>query len=214
MEKYCADCGKELIKNADFCIGCGRKISNSQEVKHNTNKKNNSQKYLVLPIIIVTLTFLLFIIMVMIDITYPEQEKIIESKIGEELLCEDYKVIINSFQYKTGAFSDYQTIPDGEEWIGLIVTVTNTSTEDRTIKYSDFNIINSNGERLRPDSFTYKVWGVDTLGNVSLIPNGTKTGYVAFSNNNTDNSNIVVEFQCNRNSWFESDTQKYTIKLQ
>lgn len=213
MEKYCANCGKKIIENADFCVGCGKKINISKEDKPVVEKQNKSRNIILLPIIAILLIILLFI-MIIIDISYKEPETIIESRIGEELFCENYKIVINSFQYKTGAFSDYQTIPNGEEWIGLIVTVTNTSDSDRTINFTDFNIINSNGERLKPDSLTYKVWGVDALGSVSLIPNGTKTGYVAFSNNNTDNSNIIVEFQCNRSSWFESDTQKYTIKLQ
>lgn len=213
MEKYCTNCGKKLIKNADFCVVCGKKINIPQEDKPVVEKQNKSRNIILLPIIAILLIILLFI-MIIIDISYKEPETIIESRIGEELFCENYKVVINSFQYKTGAFSDYQTIPNSEEWIGLIVTVTNTSDSDRTINFTDFNIINSNGERLKPDSLTYKVWGVDALGNVSLIPNGTKTGYVAFSNNNTDNSNIIVEFQCNRSSWFESDTKKYSIKLQ
>lgn len=212
MDKFCSNCGKELKEGADVCLGCGAFVNQN---KINT-KKNKKNKALIASFISISSLIFIVIIAAIIsdDSNSTEKEEYIFANVGDELICENYKVVINSFQYKTGYIDNYQKIPDGEEWIGLIVTVTNTSSEERTIYNSDFNIINTNGEILTPDSFTYKVWGVESLSNPKLSSNGVKTGYIAFTNNNIDNSDIIVEFACNRNDFFElSDTQKYKVKL-
>jgi len=39
MQKYCSDCGKELIENADFCVRCGKAINKIQNQSQNKKKK-------------------------------------------------------------------------------------------------------------------------------------------------------------------------------
>ena len=120
----------------------------------------------------------------------------VEKNIGEELICSDYKVVINEYKIKTGAIDSFYQVPEGTEWIGLIVTATNTSDDEVNINSSSFELTNSNGEILTYDVLSYKVYGnYDTLGG-TLAPGGTKTGYINFSNNNTYNNNLTVKFKC------------------
>ena len=141
-----------------------------------------------------------------------KKEEIIEKNIGDELICKDYTAIIESFKYKTGGIDSFFKIPDNEEWIGLIVSVKNTTNSKVSINSSDFNVINSNGQILKPNVLTYKIWDTECLCSPQLAENGTKKGYIVFTNGNTDNSNIIVELKCNRNSLFTTDNI-YNIKL-
>lgn len=144
--------------------------------------------------------------------TSNEDNKI--KSIGDEIVCDNYKVIVESFNYKTGSIDYFQKIPDGQEWIGVIINATNTSSKNNTINSSDFNIINTNGQVITPDAITYNVWGVESFGSPELIPNGTKRGYIVFSNDNTNNDNIVLEIKCNRNKLITSSEKKeYLINL-
>lgn len=41
--KYCAYCGKELLDEAEFCVGCGQKVNKTSEVME-VKKENNAKK--------------------------------------------------------------------------------------------------------------------------------------------------------------------------
>ena len=69
--------------------------------------------------------------------------------------CGDYIARVEQVMMKTGKIDSIQSVPDGHEWIGLIVTVKNTSAEEQTIYNDDFEIINSNGERLKHSVIVY-----------------------------------------------------------
>lgn len=145
-----------------------------------------------------------------------EYKEPIQKNIGEEFSCseyENYSVTVDRFEFKTGAIDSFQKIPDGEEWVGIIVTVKNNGEEEMQFSENNFNLINSNGEIIKPDSFTYSVWGIDRLNNVKLASGGTKTGYIAFSNSNTDNSNLKLDFVCDRNGFISTDDTRYEIPL-
>ena len=145
-----------------------------------------------------------------------EYKEPIAKKIGEEFICQEFKeysITVNSYKFKTGSIDSYQKIPDGEEWVGIIVTVKNKGEDEMQFSENSFNLINSNGEIIKPDAFTYDVWGIERLNNVTLSTGGTKTGYIAFSNSNTDNSNLKLEFVCDRNSFISTDDTRYEIPL-
>lgn len=151
--------------------------------------------------------FIIFLSVIFLTGCEIEELEPVTKNIGDELICKNYSIKIENFDYKTGEISDFQKIPDGEEWIGIIATVTNTSDKKITFHYSDINIINSNGEIIKPDTLTYKVWNADALGSPELAAGGFKTGYVAFSNSSVDNSNITLEIKCDRNGWTPSSEQ-------
>lgn len=140
--------------------------------------------------------------------------QIIQKNIGEDMDCGDYIARVEQVMMKTGKIDSIQSVPDGHEWIGLIVTVKNTSEEEQTIYNDDFEIINSNGERLKHSVIVYNVFdNYEKLSSPTLISGGSKTGYISFDNDNQDNSNITIELKCNSISWFAED-QIYQIKYQ
>lgn len=150
--------------------------------------------------------------------TGGEYKEAIQKSIGEELTCseyEKYSVTVDSYGIKTSNdyIGDYIKVPDGEEWIGIIVTVRNDGDDEMQFSVNNFNLINSNGEVIKPDMGTWNVWGTNKMDNVKLKPGGTSTGYIAFTNKNTDNSNIKLEFICDRNDFISTDDTKYEIQL-
>ena len=58
---------------------------------------------------------------------------------------------------------------------------------------------------------TYNVWGVELLNSPKLASGGTKTGYVDFTNNNTDNSNLTLKVDCNTGFWDDDIIYKVNI---
>ena len=140
----------------------------------------------------------------------------ISKNIGDELQCSEYEkytVTVDRYDFKTGDIDSYHTIPDGHEWIGVVVTVKNMGEDEMQVHVDNFNIINSNGERIKPDTLTYNVWGINPLDNVNLVSGGTSSGYINFSNNSQDNSNLKLEFVCDRNSFISTDDTRYEIPL-
>ena len=146
-----------------------------------------------------------------------EYKEAIQKNIGEEMTCseyEKYSVVVNSYGFKTSNDDlGYIKVPDGEEWVGIIVTVKNTGDEEMQFAVNNFNLINSNGEIISPDNMTWNVWNATKMDNVKLSKGGTSTGYIAFSNPNTDNSNLKLEFVCDRNGFISTDDTKYEIPL-
>ena len=193
--KRCNVCQTECAVNAKFCGKCGYRFP---------EQKKKGDKLGTLIKIIAIFAFIAivgYVINNMGDSTY-------QASIGEELKCFDYTITIDDFKFKTGSIDSYHEVPKGTEWIGLIVTAKNTSDNDVAISSSKFEVINSNGEILKYDAFSYKVYGnYDTLG-AKLAPGGSKTGYISFSNTNTDNSNLIVVFKCG--AWDNT----YKIKLE
>lgn len=202
---FCPKCGTEL--NEKTCPKCGYK-------QKNTGTKIITIIRIILSIIIIAA--MAFGVYMLIDIFTSSTEELepISKNIGDELVCNDYVITIDDFAYRTGNQGGVLSVPEGEEWIGITVSAKNTSSENNTINIADFNIINSNGEIILPDAITYDVWGIDVFGSPELAPGGTKTGYIAFSNSNQDNSDITVELKCNRKDWIDSDKKTvYHIKL-
>lgn len=133
-------------------------------------------------------------------------DRIIQKNIGDTLDCGDYVATIDKILMKTGAIDSIQRVPDGHEWIGLIVTVQNNSDKEKHIFNDDFEIINSNGERIKHQTIVYNVFDdYEKLSSPTLVPDGSKTGFISFDNNNQDNSNLTIELKCNSISWFNSD---------
>lgn len=148
--------------------------------------------------------------------TGGEYKEPIQKNIGDELSCSEYKkytVTVDRFDFKTGSIDSFTKVPDGQEWVGIIVTVKNNGDEEMQYNVNTFNLINSNGERISPDNLTWNVWGVNKMDNVKLVAGGTSTGYIAFSNSNTDNSNLKLEFVCDRDSFISTDATRYEIPL-
>jgi predicted nucleic acid-binding Zn ribbon protein len=201
--KKCKFCKTEIEDDAKVCYSCQRE-----------QKSGN-------PIMII------FVVALILFVLIPNAKKLVVSfkkdvlkdvglkenipkNIGEELICKDYKVVVESYKYKTGDIDSYWEVPSGTEWIGIIATATNTSSDNIDVYSSNFSITNSNGEILRNDVISYDVWGNYDVFSGELAPNGTKTGYIAFSNTNKDNTNIKLKFDCDT---FSSSAGSYVINL-
>ena len=125
--------------------------------------------------------------------------------VGETLNCPSFDIVVDSVQIKgKGTHIDSYQYIDDSEWIGVILTVKNKSSETKTFHGSDVDLINSNGEVLSHSWMTYKIWGVELLDSPELVSGGSKTGYIQFSNNSTDNSNLTLKVDCNT-SLFDDD---------
>lgn len=184
---------KSVNKKYYVCQNCGHTFNSFNQL---IAKDNNAGKNITAISSIIIIIFCVIVAVAISTMDDSDLQKNVSKNIGEELICNKYKVVINSFNLKTGSIDSFQEVPSGTEWIGIIVTATNTSEEDVSINSSNFKIVNSNGEILNYDVISYKVWGnYDTLGG-KLAPGGTKTGYVSFSNTNTDNSNLTLNFKC------------------
>lgn len=182
ITKKCIFCKSEIDREATVCPVCKREQA----------KKSGVQKLAIIFVLLILVIFIAFIM----SVDENGLEENIQKNVGDELVCDKYKVVVNEFKFKTGSIDSFQKVPDGTEWIGIIVTATNTSEENINVYSSNFEITNSNGEILEYDAISYKVWGnYDTFGG-ELAPGGTKTGYIAFTNPNTDNSNLTLKFKC------------------
>ena len=118
-------------------------------------------------------------------------------KVGDTLDCPYFDVSIDRVDIKKKGTSidSYQVINDAE-WIGVILTVKNKSSESRTFYGSNVDLINSNGEVLDHSWMTYKIWGVEMLNSPELISGGFKTGYIQYANNTDDNSKLTLRVKC------------------
>lgn len=119
-------------------------------------------------------------------------------QIGETASCPNFDITVEKVQYKKkGTKVDSFTVISDPEWIGVTLKITNTSNEKHTFYNSDVTLQNSSGEILDSPFISYKMWGVESLGNPELAPSGTKTGYIQFNNTNDDNSNLILSVNCN-----------------
>ncbi len=185
MMKKCIWCKTDIDIDAVVCPNCKR-----------PQKKKTNSGIVVAIIVFVILGFVLMIDAAISSNEKDKTEKETEKNIGDELICDKYKVVINEYKIKTGSIDSFYKVPDGQEWIGIIITATNTSDDDVSVYASDFKLTNSNGEIIDNDTITYNVWGDYTTFSGELAPGGTKTGYIAYSNTNTDNSDLKIKFEC------------------
>lgn len=135
--------------------------------------------------------------------------------VGETAKCPDFSITLNNYSFKKkGTRIDYFTTVDDPEWIGVVVTVKNTTNYKKTIYTSDFQILNSTGEYLSHDYFSYKIWGknIQPLNSPELAPGGKKKGYIQFSNTNKDNSNLLLIVNCNDKLIFEDTKIIFELK--
>lgn len=132
--------------------------------------------------------------------------------IGETLNCPSFDITVDSVQIKRkGTYIDSYQYIDDPEWIGVILTVKNKSSETKTFYGSDVDLINTNGEVLDHSWLTYKIWGAELLNSPELISGGAKTGYIQFSNNSTDNSNLILHVDCNTGLFDDNIIYKVNI---
>ena len=79
---YCSNCGKENDKSNNFCIHCGNKLNNQQNIKKNDGNKETS---LVLGIICLVSSFFINILCFIpgiISIVYAKKYKKESGKLG------------------------------------------------------------------------------------------------------------------------------------
>lgn len=118
--------------------------------------------------------------------------------IGETLDCPAFDITVDKVEMKPkGTRIDSLQVIDDPEWIGVTLTVKNKSDETETFYGDDVNLINANGEVLEHSWVTYEIWGTGLLNSPELVSGGSKTGYIQFSNNSTDNSNLTLQVNCN-----------------
>ena len=118
--------------------------------------------------------------------------------IGDTLDCPAFDITVDKVEIKPkGTRIDSYQVIDDPEWIGVTLTVKNKSDETKTFYGSDVDLVNTNGEVLDHSWITYKIWGSELLNSPELVSGGTKNGYIQFSNNTTDNSNLILQVDCN-----------------
>ena len=132
--------------------------------------------------------------------------------VGETLVCPNWEVKIDSVNIKKkGAAIDSYQVVDDPEWIGVVLTVKNTSSDTKTFYNSNLSITNSSGEVINPSSWVYSIWGAEKLGSPELTSGGTKTGFVQFANTEDNNSNLILKVDCN--TGFMSDDIVYSVNI-
>ncbi len=142
-----------------------------------------------------------FFMLIAIGSTEDEEKKNYDTnkiyKVGDTLDCPDFDVTVKKVQIKKkGTKIDSYTKISDPEWIGVTLTVKNKSSETKTFYGSNVDLINSNGEVLEHSWLTYKIWGTQLLDSPELISGGTKTGYIQYVNNNTNNKKLTLSVKC------------------
>lgn len=126
-------------------------------------------------------------------------DRIVEEEyyLGEKFSCPNFDITIDKYKIKKkgDSIDSYYEVAD-PEWIGLIMTIENTSSEVKSFSQTSVNLINSNGETITLSWNSSDVWGVEALGSPSIQPGYKKTGYIEFANTNQDNSNLSAKVYC------------------
>lgn len=193
----CSECGKEYSSNADKCPNCG----NPTKGKKNNRSNNQAVGGLISSLLgLAAIGFIIYFIVGVVmksnvDGSKYDTKKIY--KVGDTLDCPDFDVTIDKVQIKKKGtrIDSYQKIAD-PEWIGVTLTVKNKSKDTKTFYGSKVDLINSSGEVLEHDWMTYKIWGSELLNSPELISGGSKTGYIQFTNTDTDNSKLTLKVDC------------------
>ena len=119
-------------------------------------------------------------------------------KIGEVMKCPDFDIKINNIKIKKkGTRIDSYSVVADPEWVAVNLTVKNKSKEAKTFYNSDIEFVNSNGEIIGSSIFSYDIWGSELLMSPKLSSGGSKTGFIQYSNTNTNNNNLMLNVKCN-----------------
>lgn len=203
----CEECGKEYSSNANACPNCGNP-TNSEIIKV-TNNNIKGKKNIVSIIVCILLLIVVFIcttgLVISIIVDYVndknEEKKYDTDKVynvGDMLECPNFNVKVEKVEIKgKGTRVDSFTTISDPEWIGVTLTVTNTSESTYTFYGDKVKIVNSKGEIIEKQYLTYKMWGTESLDSPKLIAGGTKTGYIQYANTDDDNSNLILNVDCN-----------------
>lgn len=197
----CVECGKEYSDKASACPNCGNPSGSSNSSSRN-NKNVGGIVAVILSLVIFGGLFYFF---------YTKIGSLFESSIdgskydtstvynvGDTLICPNFEITINDVQIKQkGTRIDSYSVIDDPEWIGVILTVKNTSNETKTFYGSDVDLVNTSGQVLSHSWLTYKIWGTELLNSPELVSGGSKKGYIQFSNTETNNSNLILKVDCN-----------------
>lgn len=120
-----------------------------------------------------------------------------EYSVGDTLTCPSFDIKVEKIEFKQkGTMVDGNKLIEDPEWIGVTLTVTNTTKKKQKFYSSDTRLINTSGEELKHAQRTYKIWGSELLNNPDLKKEESKTGYIQFINNSLDNSNLILKVNC------------------
>lgn len=133
-----------------------------------------------------------------------------EGNINKNFTCDGKKVTIKKMSRVTKSQLSY--VPDGKEWIGIYIVFENISGEDIGYYETDFNLVNSNGEVIKPMFNVIKgAFDHERFNSGKLVDGGIHEGYVIFSNDIISDKKLSLRYICEDN-WFTSDVIK-TVKL-
>lgn len=126
--------------------------------------------------------------------------------INKTIECSDVKINITRIQRIT--HNNYSSLNDGEELIGVYVNFKNTSDSDVYRNEANFNLVNHNGEVLKPQ-FVIKsgVFNHERLNNGTLVKGGSAEGYVIFLNDIENDKKLTLRYTCEDNI-FNDDVVK------
>lgn len=133
--------------------------------------------------------------------------------VGETVKCPYFDITLNSFQVKKeGTYINSYFYISDPEWIGVILTLYNTSTDTHSFSSSNVTLQNSSGELIGHSLWNYDIWGAEMLNSPTLVSGGTKTGYISYANTNQDDSNLILIVSCN-DGFLSKDTEyKYYLR--
>ena len=133
-----------------------------------------------------------------------------ENNINKSITCNNKKITVKKIKRVTKNESSY--VPTGKEWIGIFIVFENKSKEDMSYYESDFNLVNGNGEVIKPVFNVIKgVLDHDRLNNGTLTAGGRREGYVMFDNDSIGDKNLSLRVVCQDN--IIADDEIKTIKL-
>lgn len=121
-----------------------------------------------------------------------------ESNINKSIKCNDKNIIVKKLKRITKNESSY--VPEGNEWVGVYIVFKNESKEDMNYYESDFNLVNGNGEVIKPMFNVIKgVFDHNRLNNGTLTAGGEVEGYVIFGNDSINDKNLKLRIICQDN---------------
>lgn len=176
-----------------------------------------TQKKVTVITLIIFGVILIFCSIMAINEQFNKNTKISEKNnysLNEPLYCENGLVSITVNNIVRKDHSAYSGIRDGDELIAIYVTVKNGKDSDYSFSENSFQLINSNGEAIKPLYGTIQeMWEGERLNNVKLVSGGKKEGYIVFKNNIVNDNNISLRFNCD-SSWITSSKNYKTINVQ
>ena len=213
----CDECGKEYSDKASACPNCGNPTNKGTNIV-NKNSKDNKKKSKTGFIVVVIILIIFACAAIAISGTTDENGELIKYdteknyKPGEILVCPDFEVTIDNVQIKKKGtrIDSYQVISD-PEWIGIVLTIKNTSSKTKIFYGSNVKITNKSVEVLDSSILSYSIWGAELLDSPKLVSGGKKTGYIQFSNTETDDSKLKLTVDCD--TGLLDDEVIYTVDI-